>query len=114
MDDDRLIRLQATVDDLRGTVRALERRMQALEARPGEAAQPAPEPATVATEVAGVDPGSTQKTWRDPFFVSSLVGRLFLVLAGGYFLRAMTDTGNLTPTVGVSLGFAYGLVWLVA
>ena len=110
MDDDRLIRLQATVDDLRSTVRALERRVQTLEGTAGDAAESVPEAAT--PEPLSAPPA--QKSWRDPLFISSLVGGVLLILAGGFLLRAMTDRGTLTPLVGVSLGFAYGLVWLVA
>lgn len=48
----------------------------------------------------------------DPIALLSLVGRLFLVLAGGFFLRAMTDSAVLAPPVGLSVGFAYAMVWL--
>ena len=42
----------------------------------------------------------------------TLIGRLFLVLAGGFFLRAMTEAGLLAAPVGIALAFAYGLGWL--
>jgi len=48
----------------------------------------------------------------DPIVVVSLVGRLFLVLAGGFFLRAMTEAGVLPVPVGITLAFAYALIWL--
>ncbi|MBK7901601.1 MAG: hypothetical protein IPJ97_00645 [Proteobacteria bacterium] len=35
-----------------------------------------------------------------------------MVLAGGFFLRAMTEAGLLSPQVGIALAFAYGLMWL--
>ena len=43
----------------------------------------------------------------DPIVVLTLIGRLFLVLAGGFFLRAMTEAGVLPAPVGVGLAFVY-------
>ena len=48
----------------------------------------------------------------DPIVIVSLVGRLFLVLAGGFFLRAMTEAGVLAVPVGITLAFGYALIWL--
>ena len=45
--------------------------------------------------------------------ILSLTGRLLLVLAGGFFLRAMTDSGVIARPVGISLAFVYAFVWLV-
>ncbi|HSQ69389.1 MAG TPA: hypothetical protein VLM41_04840 [Steroidobacteraceae bacterium] len=42
----------------------------------------------------------------------TLIGRLFLVLAGGFFLRAMTEAGLLAPRIGIALAFVYAVVWL--
>jgi hypothetical protein len=48
----------------------------------------------------------------DPIVILSLIGRLFLVLAGGFFLRAMTEAGVLAAPVGIAAAFLYALVWL--
>ena len=40
-----------------------------------------------------------------------LTGRTVLALAGGYLIRALTDSGTLSPTVGVAAGFAYALAF---
>lgn len=48
----------------------------------------------------------------DPIAILTLIGRLFLVLAGGFFLRAMTDTGVIARPVGLGLAFVYALAWL--
>lgn len=46
-------------------------------------------------------------------FDLSLVGRLLIVLGGAFLLRAITESGVLSPVVGVSLGLAYALAWIV-
>ena len=112
--DDRLPRLESTIDELRRTIRSLDARVAALEARAGQT----PEAEASGVEAAAVDaaPGGAQaagRAWRDPITILSLLGRLLLVLAGGFLLRAMTEGGTLPPAAGVAIGFAYGLVWLV-
>lgn len=113
--DDRVARLESTVEDLRRAVLTLQRRLDALEAKPvlgaaGEADAVGAETAGALTEVAPA--AAAGRGWRDPIVVATLIGRLALVLAGGFFLRGMTEKGVLAPQVGVALGFAYGLVWL--
>jgi hypothetical protein len=113
--DDRIAHLEATVDQLRATLWSIERRIAALEAR---------RPAGAVDGVAGGAPipeGETRpvpsvaaalRDPYDPIVVLSLIGRLFLVLAGGFFLRAMTEAGVLAVPAGVASAFVYGLVWL--
>lgn len=113
--DDRLARLESTVEELRSDMLALQQRLDALEAMrlsgtAGETDALAAQRAETQPDVAS--DGPTTRGWRDPIVVLSLIGRLFIVLGGGFFLRAMTDTGVFAPPVGVALGFAYGLVWL--
>lgn len=112
--EDRLARLEDTVEALRSAVQSLQQRIDALEAAsPPAAITPAavagsatrPWSKAVATGLAGSDP-------HDPIVVLSLTGRLLLVLAGGFFLRAMTEAGLLAPQAGVSLAFVYGTAWL--
>jgi hypothetical protein len=43
----------------------------------------------------------------------ALIGRTMMVLGGAFFLRALTETGSLPAGVGVAVGIAYALVWLV-
>lgn len=43
----------------------------------------------------------------------ALAGRTFLVLAGAFLLRALTDSGSLPPTPGVWIGLAYASMWIV-
>ncbi len=113
--DDRIAGLESAVDELRSAMRAIQLRLDTLEAKglsgtTGDAEDRAEEPADIRPEVLPLGP--TTRDWRDPIVVLSLIGRLVLVLAGGFFLRAMTDSGVLAPAVGVTMGFTYGLAWL--
>jgi hypothetical protein len=44
----------------------------------------------------------------------SLIGRSLLILAGGFLLRALTESGAVGPGTGVVLGLCYGVSWIVA
>lgn len=114
--DDRYARLESAVEQLRSAVLLLQQRVDTLESgRPAAAA--------LVADAAGLDTGGAQATAGaprrarrdpyDPIVVLTLIGRLFLVLAGGFFLRAMTEAGVLAAPVGVGLAFVYAAVWLV-
>lgn len=45
--------------------------------------------------------------------LATLLGRTFIVLGGGFLLRALTESGRLPGAVGVGLGLLYSLIWLV-
>ena len=114
--DDRLVRLETAVEQLGSTIHALEQRVRVLEARPSGTTDAAVPEAV--KDPPGARPGlpGMQRTGRDrddPIAILSLIGRLFLVLAGGFFLRAMTEAGLLPPQLGIALAFVYGLLWLV-
>lgn len=113
--DDRYVRLESTVEQLRLTVGSLQQRIEALEAnRPASAVPATGAPGTDATRpqhgLLGL--ARARRDPYDPIVVLSLIGRLFLVLAGGFFLRAMTEAGVLAAPVGIGLAFLYALVWL--
>lgn len=113
--DDRTSLLESAVEQLTLTVLSLQQRLDALEARGLAAAVTAG--ASVAQPAAQSGPGARSTRLRaqdqyDPIAMLSLVGRLLLVLAGGFFLRAMTDAGVLAVPVGIGLAFAYAAVWL--
>ena len=40
------------------------------------------------------------------------LGRALLAMAGAYLLRALTEFGVMPPTVGVTIGLIYAVVWL--
>jgi hypothetical protein len=113
--DDRISRLESVVEQLRLMVVSLQQRLDAVEANGlgGAAAAAdavAQRPTQAAPSVLPLTPRA--KDPYDPIAILSLVGRLLLVLAGGFFLRAITDAGVLAVPVGIGLAFAYAAVWL--
>jgi len=98
----------ADPDNLVRDVRDLQRRVAELERRQGvalekvavEASAPAAASASVAEAVA---PGNALP----------VVGRALLGIAGGYVLRALTESGTVSHAAGVTLGLAYAAAWLV-
>src|SRR5664279_379513 len=114
--DDRTARLESAVEQLQLTVLSLQHRLEAIEARGLGAAGTAADPvASGPTENAASaqTARARAKDSHDPIAILSLVGRLLLVLAGGFFLRAVTDAGAIPVAVGIALAFAYAVVWLV-
>ncbi len=103
--------LAAEVGALADALRTLEGRVSALErgATPRRT-QPQPgagSPQGTANAVAVKLPDSAVITrWL------SLGGRTFLVMAGAFVLRALTESGTVPSWLGVSLGVAYAATWL--
>ena len=112
--DDRYARLESTVAQLLGSVESLQRRVAALEADQHLVAGPAAagDAAGTRAPVLGLLGARGKRDPYDPIVMLSLIGRLFLVLAGGFFLRAMTEAGVLASAVGVALAFVYAGAWL--
>lgn len=112
--EERTARLESAVEQLQQTVASLQQRLSALEGLNTIASA-----ATAAATVPAVDapaaaaPPRRIKDQYDPITVLSLVGRLLLVLAGGFFLRAVTESGSLPAAVGVASAYAYATVWLL-
>lgn len=108
--DDRLSRVESQVHELERTVARFERRLTAIEHE-----HPAPEPAGAA--ILDVEqPLTAQAGGRhdEAAATISLVGRTFVALGGAYLLRALTDSAIVPQRIGIALGVAYALVWLVA
>lgn len=114
---DRLEELEAQVSSLTGELGLLRGRVGALEARgasSAEAATPgrrrAAFPETSTPSTAGATAQVAAHVAADAATVQAtapLVGRMLLVLAGAFVLRALTDAGRLPAPVGVTLGFLY-------
>ena len=102
---DRLEELYSAVRELGGELRRLEARVAELERRPAV-------PGRVAS-TAGESGSTVLPALSVPQGTVALVGRTLLVLAGAYVARALTD-GRVVPAgVGVVLGLAYAVFWLL-
>jgi len=113
--DDRYARLESAVGQLLNSVEVLQQRVTALEAGQHLLVAPAATGNAEGVRGLGRKPVGAARAQRDPYdpiVVLSMIGRLFLVLAGGFFLRAMTEAGVLIPAAGVALAFLYASVWL--
>jgi hypothetical protein len=110
--DERLARLEQLVGSLETSVRQLERRVVLLEGS-GDAA-PVREPRNAVEDAAPA--ASTPAVQALAAFRSTpaLAGRSLLVLAGGFVLRALTESGTVSPVTGIALGLAYAAVWVAA
>ncbi|HET7204795.1 MAG TPA: hypothetical protein VFI92_15650 [Steroidobacteraceae bacterium] len=114
--DDRLVRLESTIEQLQTAVHSLQARVDELESYRRSVATevtPADNRARSPASTSAAPMGTAGREGFDPIVVLSLLGRLFLVLAGGFFLRAMTEAGVLAASAGVASAFAYGLGWLL-
>ena len=85
-------------------VRDLAQRVAYLEQHTGLSA-PAPPPAS-APEIPANHPLAEVPG------LLPIVGRALLGLAGAYLLRALTESGTLSPKVGIVAGIVYALLWL--
>src|SRR6266511_2349079 len=97
---DRVAELEAKVAELSESLGKVQERVALLErgltpaaARRVRAAAAAAAAASVASTV-------------------SLAGRTLLVLAGAFFLRALTETGRLPTWIGIGMGFVYAGIWI--
>jgi len=108
--DERVVGLERVVDSLTDAVRRLEGRVALLEGSAGTMLEISPPAAEPPSEVAVPSPahGALVALRSTP----ALVGRSLLVLAGGFFLRALTEAGTLAPRTGVALGLAYAGAWV--
>jgi hypothetical protein len=105
---DRVAELEGKVAGLSAEVRELEKRLAALE-RGGVRAPLAKRAAAPPQEGASAAPAPVPSAASTVTFV----GRTLLVLAGGFILRALTDSGTLPPLIGVALGLAYAGTWIL-
>jgi hypothetical protein len=106
--DERLSRLEAQVDHLTGRLAAFEARLGALERAPAPAGAAG---ASAASGLAGRGPAG--RSAADLGTLATLVGRTLLVLAGAFLLRALTESGTLSPGPGVLLGLAFASAWIL-
>jgi hypothetical protein len=103
---DRLAELEAKVAELTTALRGVEARLAAVER--GRARAPAQRRAAAA-------PSEEAAHGAVPSAASTVtfIGRTLLVLAGGFVLRALTDSGRIPAPFGVAFGLAYAGTWIV-
>ena len=99
--------LESRLGQIAARLDAVERRLAALE---GLAPAGAPGPATAP----GAPAAASSEDAALPSFggALALTGRSLLILAGGFVLRSLTESGILPPALGVALGVLYGAAWL--
>lgn len=99
--------------DVAVTVAELTRSMQELEARVRRLEQSAPviRRAEVTAPPLLAEAEGPVETDRENQI--ALIGRTIVALGGAWLLRAITDSGVLPQTLGVALGLAFAMVWLV-
>lgn len=109
---ERLEELEQRTAELSAGLREVERRLDALERG---ARAPAPRRASVpgaAVEAAG-RPSASAGDVPSAASTVTFVGRTLLVLAGGFVLRALTDSEKLAAPLGVGLGLVYAGTWIL-
>jgi len=99
---DRLSELEAKVAALASEVRRLDERLSNFERGPVSALELAPAP----------EEGSPWPDTADFARALALGGRTFLVLAGAFVLRAVTEAAVVPSGLGVVLGLVFGGTWL--
>jgi hypothetical protein len=108
--DDRSEGLERALQSLRESVRDLEARVVALE---GAAAGPVRPGERAASDTAEVPADLPLPTGEGLGLASglSLAGGTFLILGGGFLLRALTDSAVLPRGAGIGAGLVYALLW---
>jgi hypothetical protein len=110
---DRVAGLEAKVAELSESLRKLETRLALVERGVGSISARRARPAA-AGAAPGVD-GGTSMLRQDAASLTgtvSLVGRTLVVLAGAFFLRALTDGGQIPTWVGVGMAFTYAGIFM--
>jgi hypothetical protein len=110
--DERIARLESLVGSLAASVRHLEQRVVLLEGGANEGPRLESSAALEDSVAATSNPtGRALAAFRS---TPALVGRSLLVLAGGFVLRALTESGTVSPGTGIALGLVYAAVWVAA
>lgn len=103
----RVVHLEQMLRQVEGRVAELEGVRGALASAIQSSAQPESEGAAEDTAGEAAHEWSTFASWL------SLTGRSCLVLGGAFLVRALTDASVVPRELGVALGVAYALSWIV-
>ena len=106
LSDIELSEIEAKFRDLDEAIADLSRRLSAIE-HGSAVADHQPDISTVGT-------GDVQVPRGQAIVALSLVGRTFIVLAGAFLLRALSESGLIPGRTGAMLGLAYAILWLAA
>jgi len=106
MSEDRLSRLENQVNNLERVVRDLKGQLAGLEGSALASPDLAAESPTAPFGDAAIPSLRPNLSASGLMFV---LGRSVLVLAGGFLLRVMTESGSVPPLVGFALGMLYSL-----
>jgi hypothetical protein len=99
---------------LAGELRDLARRVAELERLTGVADRaPASLAAAAETPAPLPAPPLAAPPLTQTAILVAVVGRAFLGLAGAYLLRAVTESGVLPARLGIAVGIAYALAWIL-
>lgn len=118
--------LEGQIRELRESLEDLSRRVARVEDRLAEApavlvadtsTAPAPSPEVRTASVAGKTVAGESVSGGSPAVTGlaetlGLIGRIFLVLGGGYLLRAITEGGVVPVPLGLTLGMLYAVLWI--
>jgi len=103
---------ESKIDAVLRRVEEIDHRVRALEARFGDLPAPETDALPSGEQTRPLDRLSSYQGFS-PVAIASLTGRTFLVLGGGYLLRALADFGILPLPLAVVLGLAYAIGWFV-
>jgi hypothetical protein len=108
--------IESRLTVLTEAVRALEARVSNLESaalNPTSLAPAKPEPPQ-ATPLPLVEEGPLlDPALPSPARILALVGRVCLILGGGYLIRALVDAGTVPQGAGVAIGLTYAATWAI-
>lgn len=96
--------LEARLERVERSLAAVDARLQALESG-------SPVPSALPVTAAGDGTQAIALAGTDLVGALTLVGRTFVVFAGAYLLRALTESGAIDRTTGVALGLMYAASW---
>jgi hypothetical protein len=102
MGEERATTVERRLEQLEAAHARLERRLESLEAGSRPRLESVPQAAAP----------PARREMAKLTGLPALLGRTCLVLGGAFLIRALTDSGTLSPALGVSLGLAYALVLL--
>ncbi len=104
--EERVERLEASLEAVRHEIDRIGGGEKKVSPALQDVREPRPSPAP--------PPPSSSPSLDQALRLLPLVGRAFIILGGGYLIRALTEGRMVSVAVGVAMGLAYALIWLLA